>query len=120
MKFNFDRKLLFKIFAYTLMLLLAPFAFELVIMADIMGVEAAIAFLFIYGKAAAISAVERIVLGYNVMRAILQSHSGEHHYPHKLYAIGTVSSLLLFWFSGSLLLALVAWMPSVVDLTNTI
>ena len=103
--------MLVKIGAWLLIILIAPFAFEILLLADIVGVEAALAFLFVYLKALRDSYKERI----EGMRSILLT--GFRRPMHKLrflkisYSYGVVSSCLLLWVTGSILLSVSFWIP---------
>ncbi|NKC00326.1 MAG: hypothetical protein GKR90_17820 [Pseudomonadales bacterium] len=107
-----NRKMLFRVFAYALFLLFAPFAVELVIMADIVGVEAAIAFLFVYGRSITYMARDRVVITYNLAREILAAHPKSELFNNKVYAFGSIASLVLFWVTGSVFVAACGWLPS--------
>ena len=104
MRIQVNKKLLFRIFAFTLFILLAPFAFELVIMADIIGVEAAIAFLFTYGKSVALTIRDRIVSGFRILYAFISPEPSDviltHERPTKVMVysfigIGLTSSIVI-------------------------
>ena len=112
MKFKISRKTIVRIASWTLIVLLAPFAIELIVMADIVGAEAALAILFLYGKSLTSMIRERVSLTSNIVRATYEATPGTTYFHHKLYALGSVASLVLFWVTGSLLISTVAWLPT--------
>jgi len=59
--------------AVILFCLLAPFAIELVLLADVIGVEAAIVFLFVYLKSVPITLKERLILAKSVVLDSIQA-----------------------------------------------
>jgi len=120
MIFGLNKKRLSRILAILLVVLIAPFAIELVILVDAVGIEATLAFLFLYGKSVATLARDRVVYGYNLVGAFLDSSPGQETYQHKVFTLGASASFVLFWLTGSAVLSLLAWMPAVVALANTI
>ena len=106
MRIQINKKTLFRIFAFALFFLLAPFAFELVIMADIVGVEAAIAFLFTYGKSVALTVYDRIRTAFRVMSAFFRSEPSDVLVTHEktLNAIGY--SFIGFGLGGSFMISI--------------
>ena len=90
MRIQLNKKTLFRIFAFAVFFVLAPFAIELVIMADIIGVEAAIAFLFTYGKSVALSVRDRILTALRIVTAFFRSEPSDVLITHErcLNAIG--------------------------------
>ena len=108
-----SRKTLLRIFSYALFLLLAPFAIELVIMADIIGVEAAIAFLFFYGKSVAIVAKQKVFTGCKIFRAFFAKTPDEVLLTHERYINGVAYSFVGFGIAGSLIMSVLAYVPAV-------
>ena len=101
MRVRLNKQLLFKIFAFTLFMLLAPFAFELVIMADIIGVEAAIAFLFTYGKSVALSIRDRIITAFQISSAFFRAEPSDVLMAHERPLNIIVNSFIGFGLMGS-------------------
>ena len=89
MKFKISRKTIVRIASWTLIVLLAPFAIELIVMADIVGAEAALAILFLYGKSLTSMIRERVSLTSNIVRATYGATPGTIYFHHKLYALGS-------------------------------
>lgn len=112
MKFKISRKTVVRIVSWALIALLAPFAIELVFMADIVGAEAALAILFLYGKSLTTMLRERISLARNIIRSIVNAPPDTDHYYRKVYAFGSVAGLVLFWITGSLIISATAWLPT--------
>ncbi|MEM7078980.1 MAG: hypothetical protein AAF513_10160 [Pseudomonadota bacterium] len=105
------KAIVLKVLIYGAFILLAPFAIELVIMADIIGIEAAMAFLFVYGRSVAIMLRERINLAYNLLVCVLRAQPGDDYFSHRAFAWGAGLSMAALWISGSALVALATWTP---------
>ena len=101
MRIYISKKTLFKVFAFTLFFLLAPFAFELVIMADIIGVEAAIAFLFTYGKSVALALRDRVVTAFHVGSAFIRSEPSDVLLCHERPINAIAYTFVGFGLTGS-------------------
>ena len=120
MIFGLTKKRFYRLLAMLLILLIAPFAIEVVVLIDAVGIEATLAFLFLYGKSVAELTRDRLVFGYNLSRAVLGAYSGQDAYQHKVFAVGAGASLAILWLSGSVILSLVAWAPAVAELVGTV
>ena len=108
-----DRKTWIKIGAWLLLALLAPFAIELVLLADIVGAEAALLFLFVYLKASIIAIKERYFLFKHIVLHALRATPNQDVFPKKAYILNVTCSFIALWITGSLLVSIVLWVPSI-------
>ena len=111
MQIRLGKKMLIKIGAWILIILIAPFAFEILLLADIVGVEAALAFLFVYLKALRDSYKERLEGVRSILLAGFQRPAHKLRFLRTSYTYGVVSSCLLLWVTGSILLSVTFWVP---------
>ena len=118
MRIRISRKTLVKIGAWALILLISPFAFEFLLLADVIGVEAALAFLFVYLKAIRDSYEQRLERVRSILLAELERPIRRLQCLKRSYALGVASSCLVLWVSGSLIFSLMFWLPYGVILTQ--
>ena len=108
-----DRKTWVEIGAWLLLVLLAPFAIELVLLADVVGAEAALVFLFVYLKASIISVKERYSLIKYVLLNAWRSTPNQEIFSKKVYILNATCSFIALWVTGSLVISIVLWVPSI-------
>ena len=109
-----NRKAWIRLGSVALFCLLAPFAIELVFLVDVVGVEAAIVFLFVYMKSVLIALRERYILAKAVVLDSIQAPVGHHLFGGKAYVVNVIASGLALWTTGSLVITLSVWLPSLV------
>ncbi|MEM7016640.1 MAG: hypothetical protein AAF512_04780 [Pseudomonadota bacterium] len=114
MKFEINRRTFVLIACWIAIILIAPFALEVVFLAEIVGAEATLGFLFLYIKYISSMMWERLKLAIHIMKSTWRAVPSSPFYNHKVYTLGFVASFVLFWLTGSLLIAMVAWTPSVI------
>lgn len=115
MKLNFKKSTLVKLGLILALLAVAPFlvpfTLEFIIVADLMGLEALIVFLFVYAKSVV-----------NLLRFKLQriaQHVGDtvrllsdlYMFKPKIYLSHATASSLVIVFASSVMLACVVWLP---------
>ena len=106
-----DRALLKKIFFILIILAVAPFAFEVVLLADVAGAEFATFFLIYYLKTTAYIALERwLEFKRSVLAACALLAEMYCFRPRIMTSHLTASSLILV-LTSSLLLSCLMWLP---------
>ncbi len=111
-----NRRTWIRIGSIVVLCLLAPLAIELVFLADVIGVETAIVFLFVYMKSVLIALRERLLLSKLAFLNALNASVDHHLFSRKAYVVNAVSSGLALWITGSLVLAYAIWLPSLMML----
>lgn len=117
MKLKLDKPLLIKLLIIGVLLIVAPFVLpftlELVLMADMLGLEALLLFLLIQSRSALNALQGRVrLIGANVLQTAVLLADVYMFQPKPFISHATGSSLLLI-FSCSSLLAVVLWLPAV-------
>ena len=95
-------KILLKILIYAAFIMLAPFAIELVIMAEIVGVEAAMAFLVLYGRSVLEMLSAKLTTCYRVVRSFVALVPDEALFTHEIVVAKLVYGVIGFGLVGSL------------------
>jgi len=111
-KFTWNRKTWIRVGSVVLFVLIAPFAIELMLLADVVGIEAAIVFVFIYMKSVIIAVRERFTLLCTIWLDAIQAPVRHHLYPRKVYVFNVAASCLALWITGSLVVTCALWLPS--------
>jgi len=106
-----DRALLKKIFFVMIILAVAPFAMEVVLLADVAGAEFAVFFLVCYLKTTAYMIYERWLEFKRSMLAICALLSELYLFRPRVFATHLVSSSLLLMLTSSALLCCLMWLP---------
>jgi len=115
MKFNLDRNAKIKIFLIVAVIIaapyFAPFAIDFIILADFMGLEALLVFLFAYSKpVVTLVRQELSELRRNIGATALLVVGLPIFQPRIYFTHATVSSILAV-FACSILLSCVVWLP---------
>ncbi|MDP2141978.1 MAG: hypothetical protein Q8L20_14320 [Gammaproteobacteria bacterium] len=118
MKFDFDRNAKIKILLIVAVLIaapyFAPFAIDFIILADFMGLEALLVFLFAYSRSARAVIQVRISEFKSSISATAQLVAELHIFKPHVYATHATVSTVLAVFACSIFLACVVWLPVMV------
>lgn len=114
MKLNFDKKFWIKVGCWLIVLALIPVAAELIFLADIVGVEAALTFFLLYVKDIrdrVVMYIEATVYTYRYIVKNCIQHSFFGFYPGVAHSM---ASFLLLVISGSIFIATSVWFSYVI------
>ena len=115
MNLNFDRNAKIKIFLILLLILVAPyfapFAIEFVILADFMGLEALLVFLFAYSKPILAAIHVRLSELKGSIAATAQLVVALPLFMPRIYISHATASSIFAVFACSIFLACVVWLP---------
>jgi len=106
-----NRETWIKIASWALIILIAPFAFEIAIVAEVVGVDIAVGMLLLYASSVVESVRNRISALNSLLEAALQSPASRLRFVTKSYFWNTAFSCVFVWVTGSVLAMLVLWMP---------
>ena len=99
---KWDRRKWLKVGAWLLIVAIAPFAIEILILADIAGAEFALVFLFAYLKSVVMVLRERTTLVLAVLSQAIGTPVEHPLFVRKAYLVNVVASCLALWLTGSL------------------
>jgi len=111
MKFKFDKKMLVQIAYLLVLLVIAPFAFEILILADFVGVEFAVTFMLFYFRNSAEDFIQKC---YHVKHDLIRSIdalSAQFIFQPKNYLFHASASCLVLVLLSSTFFACALWMP---------
>lgn len=94
--------------------MIAPFAFEILFVAEVVGVDIAVTMLFLYLGSFMVAVQSRLNAMTVLVTAALRSPTDRLRYLTKSYYWNTALSCIVIWITGSLLLSLVLWLPTFV------
>ncbi|MEM1262962.1 MAG: hypothetical protein AAGH76_11245 [Pseudomonadota bacterium] len=109
MKLNRDTWI--KIGSWVLILLIAPFFAEIALVAEIVGVDVAVAMLFLYYSAFTTALRTKIDDLNTLVFAALRTPVDRLAYFNKSLCWNTALSGLIFWVGGSLSMLIILWSP---------
>ena len=98
--------------------MIAPFAIEILLVVDIVGAEAAIASLFLCGKYVSSAFKTRLTLAKRTLLAAFRSAPGQDHFERKAFVLNAGLSVAAMAITGSLLVSVMLWMPSIALLAH--
>ena len=118
MKFDFDRNAKIKILLIVVVIIaapyFAPFAIDFIILADFMGLEALLVFLFAYARPV-VTAMQSRLLGMKSSISATASLVAELHiFKPRIYFTHASASVVLAVFACSIFLACLVWLPVMV------
>jgi len=118
MKFKFDRNAKIKIFLIVVVIIaapyFAPFAIDFIILADLMGLEALLVFLFAYSRPA-LSAIQSRILDLKISISATAALVAQLHiFKPRIYVSHASASAVLAVCACSIFLACVVWLPVMV------
>ncbi len=117
MKFNLDKKMVIKISILVAILLaapfLVPFTFELVITADLLGLEALVVFLLYQSRNVLLGASAKYAELKDNARVTLILLASMYLFQPKVYLGHAAGSGLILIMTCSALLAFALWMPAI-------
>lgn len=99
---------------WLLLLCIAPFAIEIVFLADLIGIELAMSFLFYYAKSLYFSVYQRWLDFRGLCSESLKAIANHSVSEPKIFCVNACYSAILFLVTGSSVWALLAWYPVVV------
>jgi hypothetical protein len=111
MKLTFNRALLKKIFFVMVILAVAPFALEVVLLADVAGAEFAVFFLIYYLKTTAYMILERWLEFKRSVLAVCSLIAELYFFRPRILASHFAASSLLLLLTSSLLFSCLMWLP---------
>jgi hypothetical protein len=118
MKFDFDRNAKIKILLIVALIIaapyFAPFAIDFIILADFMGLEALLVFLFAYARPAFLAIQVRILDLKTSISATALLVAQLHICKPRIYISHASASAVLAVFACSIFLACVVWLPVMV------
>jgi len=106
-----DRALLKKILYIMIILAIAPFALEFVLLADVAGAEFAVLFLFYYLKTTAYAVLERWLEFKRSLLAVCALLAELYCFKPRIFASHIAASSLLLLVTSSLLFSCMMWLP---------
>ncbi len=106
-----DRELLKKILYVTIILAIAPFALEVVLLADVAGAEFAVFFLLYYLKTTAYVLIERWLEFKRRLLVVCTLLAQLYLFRPRIIASHLAASSLLLLITSSLLLSCLMWLP---------
>lgn len=117
MKFNLDRNAKIKILLILAIIVaapyFAPFAIDFIIVADFMGLEALLVFLFVYSKSAFSAIHSRFSELKSSVAATALLVAELHIFKPRIYTTHATASAVLAIFACSIFLACVVWLPAI-------
>ncbi len=108
-----DRALLKKILYIMIILVMAPFALEIVLLADVVGAEFAALFAIYYLKSIAYLVYERWLEAKRKMVSICTLLAGVYLFKPRIMLPHFAASSLLLLLTSSLLLSCLMWLPPI-------
>jgi len=115
-KFKWDKSLVIKLLTIGLLLLVAPFVvpftIELILMADILGLEALILFLIYQSRHAFVALRARLLALREHVTATILLLAGLYIFQPKIIFSHTAGSSLILIFACSAVLAATLWLPA--------
>tara|TARA_R110001592_G_scaffold24525_1_gene94381 strand:+ start:75 stop:452 length:378 start_codon:yes stop_codon:yes gene_type:complete len=115
MKFDFDRNAKIKILLIVAVVIaapyFAPFAIDFIILADFMGLEALLIFLFAYARPAFIKIQSRFSEFNSSITATALLVAELHIFKPRIYVAHASASAVLAIFACSIFFACVVWLP---------
>ncbi len=115
---RFDRKTWIKVGSWILILLVAPFSFEILILADVVGVDVALAVLVLYLKVISDACYETLDVVKLLLVNGLKRPLDRLRFLQRTYVVNVAGSCIVLWITGSILLSLLLWLPSFVILSQ--
>ena len=116
MKFNFDRNAKIKIFLIVAVIVaapyFAPFAIDFIILADFMGLEALLVFLFAYSRPVFLAIHSRFAEFRSSIAATASLVAQLYIFKPRIYVPHAAASAVLMVFACSFFLACVVWLPA--------
>ncbi len=113
MKLKIDKALAIKIGCFLLLLAVAPFAFEFILIADFVGVEFAATFMLLYFR----NAFEAYVIRWWQLKTELRENiyplSQSFLFQPGAYGVSATATCLLVVLSGSTFVAFSLWLPAI-------
>ncbi len=106
-----DRPLLKKILFILIILAVAPFALEVVLLADVAGAEFAVFFLIFYLKTSAYAIFERWLEFKSVILAVCSLLAALYLFKPRVLASHLAASSLILALTSSALLCCLFWLP---------
>lgn len=117
MKFKIERSVVVKLLIIGAILLIAPqavpFAFEFVVMADIMGLEALILFLIYQSRHFITALAARFAEWRSEVATTIVLLASAYIFQPKIFISHAAGSSLLLLFACSLAMALALWIPAI-------
>ena len=111
-RFRVSKRTLVRIACWVAIILIAPFAIEILLIVDVVGAEAALASLFLYGKAALASLRTRFTLARSAVLAFIRATPGQDLFSRKVVVLNSAFAVVAWFVTGSLLASAVLWLPS--------
>jgi len=109
-----NRETWIKVASWALIILIAPFAFEIAFVAEVVGVDVAVGMLLLYFSSFTAAVRSRLDALNALIASALQSPACKVRYLTRSYFWNTAFGFIVVWISGSILLSLVVWMPTFV------
>lgn len=116
MKFDFDRNTKIKILLIVALVIaapyFAPFAIDFIILADFMGLEALLVFLFAYARPAVVAIQSRFSEFKRNTTATILLLADLYIFKPRVYATHATASAVLAVFACSIFFACIVWLPA--------
>lgn len=116
MKFDFDRNAKIKILLIVAIIIaapyFAPFAIDFIILADFMGLEALLVFLFAYSRPALLAIKNRYSEFKDSIKATILLVAELYVFKPRIYVSHAAASTILAVFACSIFFACLVWLPA--------
>jgi len=109
-----NRETWIKIASWALIILIAPFALEIAFVAEVVGVDVAVGMLLLYFSSFMTAVRSRLDALNDLVASALQSPASKVQYLTRSYFWNTATGCVVVWITGSILLPLALWMPTIV------
>lgn len=101
-----------KVGSWVLIILIAPFALEILFVAEVVGVDIAVAMLFLYLSSFRVAFRKRLDAATVLLAVALKKPTDRLQYFTRSYYWNIALSCVVVWITGSLLLSIMLWLPT--------